>query len=76
MADEQTPAPEPDMISQVGEMQKRMASGNWIFPGAGRHYNYTEADERALLISAAILAVAAELRGVRNELMELRLELS
>jgi hypothetical protein len=65
--DTQTPA-EPDMIAQVGTMINRIAGGSYTVEHIGPGYDAD--DDRAVLVASAILAVAAELRAVRNELVD------
>lgn len=71
--DTQTPAPEPDMIAQVGEMIARLSAGEFTNPVIAANpddvFDKAE-DDRSILVASAILAVAAELRAVRNELAE------
>ncbi len=59
----------PDMIAQVGEMLNRLANGECA---TGRKpMGYTAASDHTVLVGAAILAVAAELRDIANELRTL-----
>jgi hypothetical protein len=79
MAKETAPATEePDMIAQVGEMLARLSNGEWSTPAMEAMIDqlvdpdinfHTQVDNTSVLASA-ILAVAAELRGVRNELSD------
>jgi len=77
----QTPAPEPDMIGQVGQMLNRLAGGKWSNPAHATAIGVTKsvasevelAVENTMVLASAILAVAAELRAVRNELVDFQL---
>lgn len=65
-----------DMIAQVGEMLKRMARGdfsNTTIEAAAAAERMLEpmADDRAIVIASAVLAVAAELREINNSLAAL-----
>jgi hypothetical protein len=76
----ETPA-EPDMIAQVGVMLTKMTHYEWVSSGLEAEANEADAgklaairrDERTIVVASAILAVAAELRAVRNELVEFQL---
>jgi hypothetical protein len=70
--DTQTPAEEPDMIAQVGVMLKSISCGDWSSATTEQAGIDSEMDAMIVLASA-ILAVAAELRAVRNELVEFQL---
>lgn len=73
MVDATIPDPEPDMIAQVGAMLKRVSSGlytNDEIAACTTNYQKND-DDRAILVTSAILAVAAELRAIANELRTL-----
>ena len=50
----------PDMIAQAGELLKRIQNGHRI--------GVDWSDDKTIVIASAILAVAAELRDIRNVL--------
>lgn len=54
----------PDMIAQAGSLLAMLQHGKPICHGT----NSTSADDRAIVQASAILAVAAELREIRNVL--------
>ena len=60
----------PDMIAQAGELLRRFQYGadltNWTEPHVDRHDIVT--GESAIVIASAVLAVAGELRELRNVL--------
>jgi hypothetical protein len=66
---------QPDMIAQVGAMLNRLAACEWASPTMAAAITENDLDideeritEATLVISSAVLAVAAELRDVANEL--------
>jgi hypothetical protein len=65
----QTPAPEPDMIEQVGAMIQSVSSADWSSHIAEAAQLDSDTDAM-VVVASAILAVAAELRAVRNELVD------
>ena len=56
---------QPDMIAQAGQLLKMFQEGHSISPGA-----ITDGNDRALVIASAVLAVAGELRELRNVLAD------
>jgi hypothetical protein len=69
--DTQTPA-EPDMIAQVGAMIQSVSAADWSSHIAEAAQLDSDTDAM-VVVASAILAVAAELRAVRNELVEFQL---
>lgn len=58
---------QPDMIAQAGSLLAMLQHGKPICHGR----NSTSADDRAIVQASAILAVAAELRDIRNQLADI-----
>lgn len=62
----------PDMIAQAGELLRRFQFGadltNWTEPHVDRHDIVT--GESAIVVASAILAVAGEIRELRNVLAD------
>lgn len=56
---------QPDMIAQAGQLLKMFQEGHSISPGA-----ITDGNDRAIVIASAVLAVAGELRELRNVLAD------
>ena len=55
----------PDMIAQAGELLKLLQQGQRIAVAAA-----DDGDDRAIVIASAVLAVAGELRELRNVLAD------
>jgi len=55
----------PDMIQQAGELLRRLQHGGVIATT-----DYADSDDRAIVIASAILAVAGEIRELRNVLAD------
>lgn len=58
---------QPDMIAQAGQLLAMLQSGKPICHGM----NTSSADDRAIVQASAILAVASELRDIRNQLADI-----
>lgn len=58
---------QPDMIAQAGQLLAMLQSGKPICHG----YSAGSADDRAIVQASAVLAVAAELRDIRNLLADI-----
>ena len=56
---------QPDMIAQAGQLLKMFQEGHSISPGA-----ITDGNDRAIVIASTVLAVAGELRELRNVLAD------
>jgi len=63
--DKQNTTP-PDMIAQAGALLAMLQSGKPI----GHGMNSSSADDRTIVIASAVLAVAGELRELRNVLAD------
>lgn len=58
---------QPDMIAQVGQMLDRIQHGQRL----GNGYSVTTSDDHTIVLASAVLAVAAEIRDLRNVLADL-----
>ena len=67
MTEPTTPAPKPDLLAEAGKLLKRVSEGLEFISGSK-----DPADDQAIIIAAAVLAVAGELRDIHNVLVDVR----